>query len=154
MNTHIDIEGNPSKCLEVLKKVEGRTIVSMSRFSSWSYQKYMSTYYLRQSPESRPAKNNFFSWLSGSLLLELDSGLIIGFNVDPKLHSIFIWIETNEIGERDEHNLLIFNEDLFLIKAVDKEYSNDLVEFYRSTNISYSNLKRKYTIRHLPTPAK
>ena len=76
--------------------------------------------------------------------IELDSGLVIGFNSNPELNSVIVWIEVNEVGEtEDEEDLLRSDPELFLIKATNKEYSNTFWSHFIGQKISHVQILKE-----------
>ena len=155
MTTSVQTNGIISEYLETINLLRGRIIVGMCRFSYWSYQEYIDSFYSKELIESHPLKHEYFSLISGALLIELDSGLVIGFNGDSELNSVIVWIEVNEVGEtEDEEDLLRSDPDLLPIQATDKEYSNTFWAHFIGQKISRFQILKEVpkTVMHEDLP--
>lgn len=121
MTIPVDIYGVLSECPAISKSMKGQKIVNMQRFSSWKYEDYSS----RFDEDFYFPRHEFFAKLSDPLLIEVESGALIGFNATDEINSVSTWVEVNEIGEtEDESALLRFDEDFFAVEVTNKEYSN------------------------------
>jgi hypothetical protein len=149
MITPIKAENIPSKHLDLLDVVTGRKIINLCRFT-WLTCEEM----LNSCRERGIEQNQLFSLTPGPLLMELDSGLVLGFsNGEPRLNSIIIWVERNEVGETTE-DLLSLDDELFLIEANNEEYSKDFWSDFIGEEISsvqiYKELPKNVLYEDLP----
>lgn len=81
-----------------------------------------------------------FSLSEGSLVIEFENGISLGFGSDEEICSVMTWAERYEGRYRPEQ--LKDAEDLFPIKADDKKYSTEFfAELVNKTIVRYEILK-------------
>lgn len=136
----------PSQHLNILNRIKNRKILKLVRYSTRPLDEAVRVYQLPQ--------NLLFRRGSGSLLMTLDSGLVIGFAYLSRTLSVSLWIEQTEEGERG--NIIPNTQDnleLFPIDCCDLNYSESLmckvighevigIKIVKRENISQSRLNR------------
>lgn len=109
------ISNIPSRQRELIGRLEGAAICRLCRYSWWPPAEAAATCNILQSL--------VFSYTAGPLLIDLDTGEIIGISSDPSNVSVTVWLEQDSAGERRKNNSILDDNELVAIAACDPVYS-------------------------------
>jgi hypothetical protein len=129
-----------SSQLNLLKELKNSKVKNLVRYS-WNPPEEV-----KKELEDRfhISASSVFRRTAGSLLITLESGIILGFAYNPSQASVTAWIEQTEDGVKRIKNSTIDDDDLYPIDASDAIYSEKIIKgMVGSTVKSVSILKRE-----------
>jgi len=133
--------GVPSEKASLLKMLRGAKVTGMKRYSLDPLKEAMEDWGI---PASR-----VFRWTEGPLVIDLDSGISLGFNGVSEYASIVVWVEETAEGIRSNEPLSDDDDEIFLIDVLDEFYSEELIS--KTINREITNIQ---ILRRRPSNAK
>lgn len=128
-----------SNRMELVKKLKDSTISKLTRYS-WDPPHQVAEDILDSF--NAPA-SLVFRRATGSLLITLDNGFVMGFSYAPSEGSLTAWVEKTKDFEIDQSLSTINDDELYPIDALDETYSEPSVSILVGQKISsVSILKR------------
>ncbi|OYD88962.1 hypothetical protein CDG77_20910 [Nostoc sp. 'Peltigera membranacea cyanobiont' 213] len=109
----------PSVQTKLLTQIKKHKISKLVRYSWLSPEE--------ASKEWDIPRSSVFRLTAGTLLITLETNLIVGFSSLPEKASITVWLEKTEEGEQDKETSIINDDELYSIDSCDQVYSEQSI---------------------------